>query len=649
MVDYKLFARSVIVTVFHLIFFTAALKLLTVSKDRDYFLLYLISFAELLAASTLTVNIVFAGCFLFFLLSGISTLILFEMRRANAGMQDQARVQPLVVPRQLQGTGFELFSPFPAGLFLAMAIGIAALILAVAFPIFFLLPRVNLGVYRHPSGKTQFTTGFSDTVELGRIGDIKRSDVVVMRVKTDKSPPEMPIDLKWRGLSFDYFDGRAWKRTDQSRHAVPIQGWYYKLENSTQGTNLVRQTFFLEAMATDVIFAAHKTLALSRDVELLWRDSSGGLHASKPPTAKLRYSAVSDPIQPDPANISDLRPIPPEIQKVYTQVPPEDPRIAELAVQVTRSTKDRYGKAQVLEKYLRTHYAYSLVLRGTPNSRDPLAMFLFDLRKGHCEYFASAMTIMLRQIGIPARLVNGFLMGEYNALGNDWTVRQYDAHSWVEAYFPPYGWVEFDPTPPEPERPKSAFLRMISNLADAIDLWWWDGIVNYDSSKQYQILSALRIKIENFQLGVKGLAARIQAKTGTGAVFSRPQRIAFSFAKRWALWLPCMAIAAFWVVRPLRRRIVDLVRHALRRRNERVIATDFYREATVLLGNQGIRRNYGQTPIEFARSLGNHPAASPLSSLTHMYNVVRFGAPGSYFNRTEARALLHALRAALKG
>ncbi len=647
-VDYSLFARSLIVTLFHLILLMAALKLLTASRDRDYFLLYLLSLTELLAASTLTVNIVFAGCFLVFLLSGISTLILFEMRRTHAKMQGQTRVQPLVVPRQMRETGLELFSPFPAGLFSAMAIGITALIIAVAVPIFFLLPRVNLGMYRHPSGKTQFTSGFSDTVELGQIGDIKQSDIVVMRVKTDRSPSEIPANLKWRGISFDYYDGRSWKRTDPSRHAIPIQGFYYKLQDSTQGTNWIRQTFFLEAMSTDVIFATPKALALSRDVGLLLRDSSDGLYTSKPITAKLRYSAVSDPILPDPATISDLRPVPPEIQKVYLQVPPEDPRIAELTKQITRSAKDRYGKAQALQEYLRTHYAYSLVLRGTPNSRDPLAMFLFDVRSGHCEYFASAMTIMLRQIGIPARLVNGFRMGEYNALGDNWTVRQYDAHSWVEAYFPPYGWIEFDPTPPEPAHPKSAFLRVMANLADAIDLWWWDGIVNYDASKQYQVINALRIGMEDFQFGIKGLTAHIQEKIRTGAAAMRSPHIAFSFAKIGALWFPCIAIAALLMIPPLRRKISGSIRLMLYRRNERVVATDFYRRAILLLEDRGLKRSYGQTPIEFARSLGNHPAASPLLSLTLMYNAVRFGTPGTSFNRPEAQVLLYTLRAVLK-
>jgi len=647
--DYRLLSRSFLLAIFHLLFFTAAVKLLTLSKDRDYLLLYLISLAELLAASTLTVNIAFAVCFLIFLFSGISSLILFEMRRTNARMQNKTRVQPLVVPRQLRGTGLELFSPFPAGLLLAMVAGITALIMVVAVPIFFLLPRVTLGLYRHPYGNTQFTSGFSETVELGQIGNIKQSDVVVMRVKTDRPPSEIPWDLKWRGLAFDYYDGRAWKRTDYRRGTLPIQGWHYKLEDSTQGTNWIHQTFFVEALATNVVFATHKALAVSKDVGLLSRDSADNLFTARPLYKKLRYSVVSDPIRPDPSVLSDLRPIPAEILKTYTQLPPEDPRIAELARQVTKSARDRYTKAQAIERYLRTHYSYSLVLRGTPNSPDPLAMFLFETRSGHCEYFASAMTIMLRQLGIPARLVNGFRMGEYNRIGNDWTVREYNAHSWVEAYFPPYGWIEFDPTPPDPGRPRSSLIAMAHNLADAIDLWWWEGVVNYDLSQQSRMVSNLRAKIEALQRATKALASFVQERFRSGIGVVRSQGIASALLRKWTLFLPLAFGVTFLLTnRWVRRRLSGTFRWAIYRGSTKRAVVSFYLEALSLFRNEGIRRGRGQTPMEFAESLGEHPAAAPFMSLTRLYNAVRFGPPGDPFRLSEAEALLKALRSSLK-
>ena len=105
-----------------------------------------------------------------------------------------------------------------------------------------------------------------------------------------------------------------------------------------------------------------------------------------------------------------------------------------------------YDKAVAIERFLRSRYAYTLKLSGKPGD-DPLAHFLFETHAGHCEYFASAMTIMLRTLGIPSREVNGFLPGEYNDLAGDYIVRASDAHSWVEVYFPGTGWVTFDPTP----------------------------------------------------------------------------------------------------------------------------------------------------------------------------------------------------------
>ena len=103
-------------------------------------------------------------------------------------------------------------------------------------------------------------------------------------------------------------------------------------------------------------------------------------------------------------------------------------------------------RARAIEGHLRQDYGYTLELLSKPVD-DPLAYFLFVRKKGHCEYFASSMAVMLRTLGIPARVVNGFRGGEYNDLTGSYIVREKDAHSWVEAYFPEYGWVTFDPTP----------------------------------------------------------------------------------------------------------------------------------------------------------------------------------------------------------
>ncbi len=646
-IDYRLLSHSFVTAAIHLLFFTAAVKLLTLSRDRDYYFLYLISFTGLLAASALTVDIVFGICFLVFLLSGVSTLVLFEMRRANSRTQNTVGVQPSTISQNSQNPAWELFSYFPARLLSAIVLGITLLILAIAIPLFFLLPRLSFGPYRHPSGHTRFISGFSDRVELGQIGTIKQSDAIVMRVKTSLSPLELSTDLKWRGLAFDHYDGRSWSRSDLRRHRVPTQGRYYKLENYTRGTKWLHQTFFIEALSTDVIFAAHKALAVSEDVGLLLRDSTESLYTATHPQNKIRYFAISDPIQPDPATISDLHPIPPEILETYLQLPPADSRIAHLANQVTRTASGRYAKARALEHYLRSNYSYSLELRGVPNSKDPLAMFLFDIRSGHCEYFASAMTIMLRHLRTPARLVNGFRAGEYNSIGDNWIVRQYNAHSWVEAYFPPYGWIEFDPTPPDPQRHQAAFTRILSNLADAIDLWWWEDVVSYDISRQLQVILRLRSAILNFQSSTKNLLTLIYEKSRAEVLWILSSSFGSLFGG-WIYWIPPLMVVSFLFVRPWRRQITRLVQRLIHRGNPHAITISFYREALDILASHGMVRSRGQTPMEFARSLANHPANIPLLGLTRIYNQVRFGPPESSGKQTQAAILLRSLRETLR-
>ena len=148
--------------------------------------------------------------------------------------------------------------------------------------------------------------------------------------------------------------------------------------------------------------------------------------------------------------------IPSPIRQVYLQLPRLDPRVKRLADEITAGSQNEYDKAANIQRHLMSHYAYTLDLSGT-HGEDPLADFLFVRRAGHCEYFASAMTVLLRAEGIPARYVTGFSPGEYNDVGGDYIIRESDAHAWVEVYFPGYGWITFDPTPPGDAKSTRAF------------------------------------------------------------------------------------------------------------------------------------------------------------------------------------------------
>jgi transglutaminase-like putative cysteine protease len=135
----------------------------------------------------------------------------------------------------------------------------------------------------------------------------------------------------------------------------------------------------------------------------------------------------------------------------YLQLPPDlPPAIADLADEIAAGAETPYDKAMAITTYLRSEITYTIHVPPAPAGRDTLAWFLFDYKQGFCNYYATAEVVMLRSLGVPARLTVGFAEGEYESPG--WyTVRQHDAHAWPEVYFPGLGWVEFEPTSSEPE------------------------------------------------------------------------------------------------------------------------------------------------------------------------------------------------------
>ena len=136
-----------------------------------------------------------------------------------------------------------------------------------------------------------------------------------------------------------------------------------------------------------------------------------------------------------------------------------------------------------MERRLRAGYTYSLE---TPNREpaDPLAYFLFTSRKGYCEYFASAMAVMLRSLGVPARLATGFQSGIYNPITELWLVRASDAHTWVEAWIAGHGWTTFDPTPPDTAPPGLSLAAKVGLYLDAAQTFWQEWVVSYDIGRQ---------------------------------------------------------------------------------------------------------------------------------------------------------------------
>src|SRR5262249_36808620 len=195
--------------------------------------------------------------------------------------------------------------------------------------------------------------------------------------------------------------------------------------------------------------------------------------------------------------------IPEEFRSRYLQLPGNlDPRVTQLSNQITAKGTSPLQKASLLEAYLKRNYRYTLSPTWTPGDQ-PLSKFLFEAKTGHCEYFSSSMAILLRTAGIPTRLINGFLMGEYNPVGEDYIIRQSDAHSWVEAYIPGSGWMEFDPTPPDPNHRDINFAVQVSQYIDAMELFWSSYVLVYDSGTQLQLFRSAQDRVQSVQMALR--------------------------------------------------------------------------------------------------------------------------------------------------
>jgi hypothetical protein len=271
-------------------------------------------------------------------------------------------------------------------------------------------------------------------------GDL--SDNVVMRVRA--SAPGM-----LRGMVFEKYDGVAW--TADETDPTPLEGdppYGYPPQFRSLGPRAtVTETFYIETEQPNVVFSTGQPDSVWIDGGVSV-DSNGGLRTPSTLTPETVYSVVSTRGAATPAQLRALpeEPTPTNIQR-YLQVPDSLPsRIADLAKRITRNAPTRFDKVTAIEDWLASHYHYNIDSPVPPAGRDAVDYFLFDSDVGFCEQFASATAIMLRTLDLPARVIAGYTPGTRNPFTGYYEVKSSDAHTWVELWFPRYGWYEFDPT-----------------------------------------------------------------------------------------------------------------------------------------------------------------------------------------------------------
>jgi protein-glutamine gamma-glutamyltransferase len=588
---------------------------------------------HLIAGTVLGSGLTYGLCFLGFLIVTPGALVLSHLRREvegnyRQGARDRTGL-PVDVPRILRsrrviGRQFLLLTcllSVPIFLFTAI--------------IFVLFPRVGLSLLLLNRNHPDRMVGFSEHVDLGGVGRLRSDPTIVMRVDPPgpQAAPPPRLALYLRGAAFDRYDGHAWSRTRHEDLPADQAGADVKIRRFPDPARDRIMRIDLESIDPPVVFlpldaVALRVLApapgLDQSRPELFLGAEGVLRYSSAAQRGLRYdvslASASEP--PLPVLTAGER-------ARYLALPPLPPRVGELAETWTNGAQTARDQAHLIEANLRSGYRYDL---DSPSgaAKNPLDDFLFHSKRGHCEFYSTAMTVMLRELGVPARNVTGFVGGTYNRFSHSYVVRQGDAHSWVEVWLDGTGWTRFDPTPPSDAAPRSELtgvLAVMRDFVEALGQRWSRHVVGYDLRQQLGLYDDLR-----------DTYLRVIPRGGVaGRVLGSPRKTVLG-----ALALIGLGVGVYQLLG--RRRQPKKARERTDEERGAHEAAALYRALERLLAVRGVPRPASTPPLTHARSLESlgHPLGAETVELTEQYLRLRFG--GELLDHAGRRAYLDRLQ-----
>ncbi len=600
--DYLYISGSFLPATLHFIFFLLVCKVLTARSTRDFTYLKVLAALELLGAAILSTSLSFFAFLALFLLFAIASFASGEVRVSTQQKRIVVRGGLRAFPRRLG----------------ALAVFLFVGILVMTAALFFILPRTARAALERFVPARYHLPGFANEVTLGQLGEIKQSSAPVMHIH--KYVGEGLLDVRWRGAALTEFDGKRWFNGKEEGEMVPVSADHsvtFKLDRRGRPGERLAYKVQLSEIAPETLFFAGTPQWISINAPGLRVTRGGSIRVSNINVSGLRYNAVSVLEDESSTPRTPPEPLSPFDRDDMLLLPEKlDVRIPRLAREVIEGAPTEELKARAIEKYLRRNYGYTLQLLPA-TVPDPLANFLFERRKGHCEYFASAMAVMLRAVGIPSRVVTGFASGVYNPLTGWQVVRASDAHSWVEAWIAGRGWRTFDPTPPDPTAMQSALMARAALFFDAAEQFWQDWILGYDLDRQI----ALASRVQQSSRG-----AKLQWMEGALGWFAGAARSSVGYAPAAAvlMFIAIVAVllgpaASRWLRGALR------VRRLKRGEGQASDATLLYQKMLALLERRGIQKPPWLTPSEFARVLPATELSPLVDDLTSAYVEFRFG------------------------
>jgi protein-glutamine gamma-glutamyltransferase len=604
-IDLYFISRDFLAATVHGVCFLATIKILTAQSNRDYVYTGVISFIELVSAALLSAQSSFFAYLALYVVFAIAAFSSAEIRR---GFQKHEHAIPPARARMSWRLA-------------AVAVTSTLGILVITAGLFLIVPRTaRMAAMLLPNAPR--LTGFSNVVDLGGFGKISRDERAVLHVLS-YSPRPLPRDLKWRGAALSRFDGRRWSEPVLPGRIIETERGQATVAAGSQlsrrdGRRLLYRVD-AENSDTGTLFIAGIPEFINVDSQKLLVTPEDSVRVPAPMGETLRYEVSSHSGPPLPYLLSSAE------RARYLALPPLDIRIYSLAREWAGDdgTGTTLERALRIQQHLQRDFKYKLEGAEKP-VRDPLSDFLFVRKEGYCEYFASAMAVMLRGLGIPSRVATGFQSGYFNDVSGLYVVRASDAHAWVEGWIEGRGWTTFDPTPRSSSAPRPGILSRITMYLDAADHAWQEWVVSYDLSHQVAIAA-------RFDAALRGWN-----RTARKPDRNWSKRVA-SEAKTWGVallggLLLALAIGLFgpglwreWRTRARLRRII-------RSGGSSSDAGVLYERMLTMLAKRGYQKPAWFTPNEFARHLPVEESRTVME-FTEVYNSIRFGGEVSATSR----------------
>lgn len=347
--------------------------------------------------------------------------------------------------------------------------------------------------------------GFSSLVDLQSRGKLDHERVFQVRTN---------VECYFRGLTFDTYDGQFWSQSQEELETLNVQNPPFTFMPPASNATDVVQIFYIDRPLSNLVMFSPDAYQVFFPSQILYQDKAGCLRAPFVLDKDMVYSVVSRQSHMTPRRLARLPRRDPELRKLtaYLQLPENlPPRVGELSRQIVGSRAGYYERAQALGLYLSTNYAYDLDVPRFEENHDVVDAFLFESKRGYCEHFAAAMTVMCRSLKIPARYCTGFLPGTYNPFSGFREVYGDQAHAWVEVYIPGYGWMTFDPTPGGDLAPE------LNSGSAAHNRWLGLAVLQYLGEKLGVSVTRLAIWLVGIGVGLLGVA-------GLRALAPRPKQ-----------------------------------------------------------------------------------------------------------------------------